>query len=130
MQHHCSPEDLALAALGEQLPARDAQHLASCPTCADEVTSLRRAVDALDTADLPADDGPAIPVPDRVWAAIAAQTGVTATPRPAAAPSLVGLPSAGDQDDASSAPPTRPALRSLPAPEADRSPDRDAATGP
>jgi len=112
---HCSPEDLALAALGEELPADQADHLAGCAGCTAEVTSLRRAVDALDTADLPQDDGPAIPVPDRVWAAIAAQTGVSTSPRPSAGPALVGLPSASD------GPATAPAartLRSLPAPPA------------
>ncbi len=120
---HCAPEDLALAALGEELPSAEAEHLAGCPTCTAEVASLQRAVDALDTAGLPADDGPAIPVPDRVWAAIAAQTGVTATPRADAGPALVGLPSPGDAErpapsSAPSSPPVR-SLRSLPAPPAD-----------
>ncbi len=121
---HCSPEDLALAALGEELPAEQADHLAGCADCTAEVTSLRRAVDAVDTADLPADDGPAIPVPDRVWAAIAAQTGVSTSPRPSAGPALVGLPSTagapGREPDP--APSTR-TLRSLPTPPADDAPD-------
>lgn len=107
---HCTPEQLALAALGEQLPPTDADHLAGCTPCTDEVASLRRAVDAL--ADLPADDGPEIPLPDRVWAGIAAQTGVISAPRPAAGPALVGLPSPDDAEPPS--PPAPPALRSLP----------------
>ena len=40
---HCRPDQLALAALSEPLPARDAEHLAGCPRCRDEVASLRRA---------------------------------------------------------------------------------------
>jgi hypothetical protein len=119
---HCSPEDLALAALGEELPAEQADHLAGCADCTAEVTSLRRAVDALDTADLPEDDGPAIPVPDRVWAAIAAQTGVSTAPRPSAGPALVGLPSTPPGPVPDPSPSTR-TLRSLPTPPADEPPD-------
>lgn len=41
---HVDPEILALAALGEPLAADDRDHLAACPDCADEVTSLAAAV--------------------------------------------------------------------------------------
>ncbi|GHE07406.1 anti-sigma factor [Klenkia taihuensis] len=120
---HCSPEDLALAALGEELPAEQADHLGGCADCTAEVTSLRRAVDALDTADLPVDDGPAIPVPDRVWAAIAAQTGVSTAPRPSAGPALIGLPStSGTPDPAADTVPATRTLRSLPTPSAEGAP--------
>ncbi|SCX41244.1 Anti-sigma-K factor rskA [Klenkia marina] len=114
---HCSPEDLALAALGEPLSPADADHIAACSSCTAEVASLGRAVDALDTSGLPADDGPDIPVPDRVWAAIAAQTGVSSAPRAAAGPALVGLPSPADGPAPSQA--SAPTLRSLPTPAED-----------
>ncbi|MEI4272914.1 anti-sigma factor [Klenkia sp. LSe6-5] len=113
---HCAPEDLAVAALGEQLPAADARHLTTCPTCTAEVRSLRRAVEAVAPADVP-EDGPPIPVSDRVWAAVAAQTGVTATPR-SAGPALVGLPSPVDASTPAPADDTTaaaPALRAVPA---------------
>ena len=44
---HCTPEQLALAALREPLPDADAAHLAACERCRAEVASLQRAVDAL-----------------------------------------------------------------------------------
>src|SRR4051794_16764486 len=78
---HCTPEQLALAALREPLSADDAVHLASCAQCAREVASLRRSVDALAVPQLAAPSG-TVPPPPSVWEAIAARTGVTARPRP------------------------------------------------
>ena len=88
---HCSPEQLALAALREPLPAADAAHLADCAACRAEVAALQRGVDALAVPALAAPTG-SVPPPPRVWDAIAAATGVTATPAsvpagPAPAPS-------------------------------------------
>ena len=77
---HCTPEQLALAALGEPLPAADAAHLASCQQCAAEMASLRRPVELLAVPPLAA-GGPEVAPPPRVWDAIAAATGVTAAPR-------------------------------------------------
>jgi hypothetical protein len=77
---HCTPEQLALAALREPLPADDAAHLADCEQCRAEVASLQRAVDAVAVPQLAA-PGPSVPPPPRVWDAIAAATGVSATPR-------------------------------------------------
>ncbi|MGY1801664.1 anti-sigma factor domain-containing protein [Blastococcus sp. SYSU D00922] len=77
---HCTPEQLALAALREPLPADDAAHLAACERCRAEVASLQRAVDAVAVPQFAA-TGPAVPPPPRVWDAIAAATGVSATPR-------------------------------------------------
>ena len=77
---HCAPEQLALAALSETLPADDAAHLASCPRCQAEVAALRRPVDVL-TAPPLTGTGPDVPPPPRVWDAIAAATGVSTTPR-------------------------------------------------
>jgi len=79
---HCTPEQLALAALREPLPADDAAHLADCDRCRAEVASLQRAVDAVAVPQLAA-PGPSVPPPPRVWDAIAAATGVSATPSPA-----------------------------------------------
>jgi hypothetical protein len=82
---HCTPEQLALAALREPLPADDAAHLAGCERCRSEVASLQRAVDAVAVPQLAA-PGPSVPPPPRVWEAIAAATGVSASPPSAPAP--------------------------------------------
>jgi hypothetical protein len=81
---HCTPEQLALAALREPLPADDATHLDTCGQCRQEVASLRRAVDALAVPELAAPTSAVAPPPG-VWASIAAATGVSAAPRPEAA---------------------------------------------
>ena len=86
---HCSPEQLALAALHEELPAPDAAHLDGCAECRTEVASLQRAVDTLAVPSMAAPGGSA-PPPARVWDAIAAATGVTTAPRPEAV--LAGAP--------------------------------------
>jgi hypothetical protein len=111
---HCTPEQLALAALSEPLPADDAAHLAGCARCRAEVDSLRQPVDVLAVPPL-AGAVTEVPPPPRVWAAIAAATGVTAEPRPApelpaAAPDapVVDLPSRR-----TSARPARPVRRWL-----------------
>jgi hypothetical protein len=78
---HCTPEQLALAALREPLPADDATHLTSCAQCAREVAALRRSVDVLAVPQLAAPSG-AVPPPPSVWETIAARTGVSARPRP------------------------------------------------
>src|ERR687886_580634 len=83
MVPHCTPEQLALAALREPLPADDATHLDSCARCRAEVAWLRRAVDALAVPELAA-PGAAVPPPPGVWAGVAAATGVTTAPRPEA----------------------------------------------
>jgi hypothetical protein len=83
--NHCTPEQLALAALREPLPTEDAVHLESCAVCAAEVASLRRGVDSVAVPQLAA-PGPSVAPPPRVWEAIAAATGASATPRPDAAP--------------------------------------------
>jgi hypothetical protein len=80
---HCTPEQLALAALREPLPAEDTAHLAACERCRAEVRSLQRSVDAVAVPQVAATGAPVAP-PPRVWESIAAATGVAATPRPAA----------------------------------------------
>jgi hypothetical protein len=91
---HCTPEQLALAALREPLPAEDATHLASCEVCRAEVRSLQRSVDAVAVPQLAAPGAPVAP-PPAVWEAIAAATGVSATPRPAAVPAPAAVAEAG-----------------------------------
>ena len=94
---HCTPEQLALAALREPLPDADAAHLGTCDACRAEVASLQRSVDALAVPQLAA-PGASVAPPPGVWEAIAAATGVTATPRPevvaasAQPPSLTAVP--------------------------------------
>jgi hypothetical protein len=83
---HCSPEQLALAALREPLPAEDATHLEHCATCTAEVASLQRGVDTLAVPALAAPGAP-VPPPPGVWDAIAAATGVTTAPRAEPPPS-------------------------------------------
>jgi Anti-sigma-K factor rskA len=92
---HCTPEQLALAALREPLPAEDTTHLASCDRCRAEVRSLQRSVDAVAVPQLAAPGAPVTPPPG-VWEAIAAATGVSAAPRPdpAPAPAAVAEPPA------------------------------------
>ena len=75
---HCDDDVLALAALGEPPTAADAAHLADCPACRNEVDSLRAVVS---TVRVPVADGAPVPPPQRVWAEIAAATGVQVTPR-------------------------------------------------
>lgn len=82
---HCTPEQLALAALREPLPADDTAHLASCAGCRAEVAALQRGVDALAVRELAA-PGASVPPPASVWHAVAAATGVSTPPRPEIAP--------------------------------------------
>jgi hypothetical protein len=91
---HCTPEQLALAAPREPLPAEDATHLASCEVCRAEVRSLQRSVDAVAVPQLAAPGAPVAP-PPAVWEAIAAATGVSATPRPDAVPAPAAVAGAG-----------------------------------
>jgi Anti-sigma-K factor rskA len=87
---HCEDDVLALAALGEPPTAADAAHLADCTACRDEVDSLRAVVT---TVRVPVTDGAPVPPPQRVWAEIAAATGVQVTPRTVgAAPAAVDGP--------------------------------------
>lgn len=106
---HCSPEQLALAAVREPLPVDDAAHLASCDVCTAELAGLRRAVDAVAVPEFSAAAPPMAP-PPAVWTAIAAATGVSATPRPevlaeyappapAPAPAIPAVPPAGSGTD-------------------------------
>ncbi len=59
---HCTPEQLALAALREPLPAHDAAHVADCDRCRADVASLQRAVDAV-AMPVSAEPVPAEPAP-------------------------------------------------------------------
>ncbi len=110
---HCTPEQLALAALREPLPADDATHLAGCEECRAEVASLQRAVDAVAVPQLAA-PGPPVAPPPGVWDAIAAATGVSAAPRPEPAehPAAVETPAADEPREADVVP-FRPRRRPL-----------------
>jgi hypothetical protein len=91
MVQHCTPEQLALAALREPLPASDATHLDRCGTCRAEVAALQRARDVLAVPQLAA-PGAAVPPPPRVWDAIAAATGVSAVPSGLSGPAISAVP--------------------------------------
>jgi hypothetical protein len=109
---HCSPEQLALAALREQLPPEDAAHLSGCAACQAEVASLQRGVDVLAVPALAA-GAPAVAPPPAVWDAIAAATGVTSSPRPGQAPPQpVDPPSASPSADVVELRPRRTSTRS------------------
>jgi hypothetical protein len=88
---HCTPEQLALAALREPLPAVDTAHLATCAQCRAEVRSLQRSVDAVAVPQFAVPGTPVAP-PPRVWEAIVAATGVTAIPGPDAVPAPAPVP--------------------------------------
>jgi hypothetical protein len=112
---HCTPEQLALAALREPLPAADDAHLASCDACRTEVAALRRAPELLAVPQLSA-PGPAVPPPPRVWEAIAAATGVTATPTTGSSPAVAAvpdLPPAADEPSGGTVVPIRSRRRPL-----------------
>jgi len=96
---HCAPEQLALAALREPLPADDAVHLEACDRCRAEVASLQRGVDALAIPEFAA-QGASVAPPPAVWAAIAASTGVSAAPRDEGEASpVVPLPTPREDDN-------------------------------
>jgi hypothetical protein len=106
---HCTPEQLALAALREPLPAGDAAHLAHCAQCRADVASWQRSVDALAVPQLAAPGAPVAP-PARVWAAIAAATGVSSAPR--SVPPVASAPEpAAEQAPAAEPPPNVVPLR-------------------
>ncbi len=91
---HCTPEELALAALSEPLAPDETAHLASCDRCAAEVASLRRGVDPLVSLPRPS-SAPALVPPPAVWSAIAAATGVSSAPRPEVLVASAAAPPAG-----------------------------------
>ncbi|WP_091374102.1 anti-sigma factor [Geodermatophilus sp. DSM 45219] len=109
---HCTPEQLALAALHEPLPASDSAHLDACPECREELAGLRRGVDALAVPELAAPRA-AVPPPPQVWAAIAAATGVTTAPRPEVV-AASAAPAAGSPPPAAAPPPPSPAAAPAP----------------
>lgn len=71
MMLHCEPETLALAALGEEIPAEDQMHLDACAQCLTEVTELVELVAIAREAPrgLP-------PVPASVWDGIRGELGL------------------------------------------------------
>ncbi|MCV2490521.1 anti-sigma factor [Geodermatophilus sp. YIM 151500] len=120
---HCTPEQLALAALHEPLPDVDAAHLETCSRCRSEVVALQRSVDALAVPEF-ASSGTSVPPPPSVWAGIAAATGVSAAPRPDVL-AAAGAAAAGASAAPVDAPPAAPltAVPSSPAPGTPRDGD-------
>ncbi len=101
---HCTPEQLALAALREPLPANDDAHLASCGACRSEVSGMERVRDLLALPELVA-AGPAVAPPPRVWEAIATAAGISAATDISAAP-VEAPPAPSSSDHASRNAPT------------------------
>jgi hypothetical protein len=77
---HIDPDSVALAALGEPLPAADRAHLADCADCAREVASLAATV-AVGRA---AGGEPPVPAPAAVWERIRGELGLDPALVPAA----------------------------------------------
>jgi hypothetical protein len=100
---HCTPEQLAVAALREPLPAEDTAHLAACEQCRAEVRSLQRSIDAVAVPEFAASVAPVAP-PPRVWEAIAAATGVSGGPRPHAVPQPAPVPAPAAEQPAEEEP--------------------------
>lgn len=62
---HCDPDILALAGLGEELPAEDAAHLATCEQCTADAAEL------VELVTLAREAPPTLPpVPEAVWAGV------------------------------------------------------------
>jgi Anti-sigma-K factor rskA, C-terminal len=103
---HSDPGTLALAALGEEIPAADAAHLASCAQCQREVDELAAVVSV-------AREAPRLTAPpDAVWDAIRAEIGTapaTAGPTPLDTSSAPAAPVVPLRDDAAAAGGTVPA---------------------
>jgi hypothetical protein len=87
MMSHCDPTTLALAALGEQIPADDAAHLSRCAQCTADAAELTEVVTLGREAptELP-------PVPDHVWAGIQQELTLVSAPDGAHSP-VITFPS-------------------------------------
>ena len=87
------PDDVALVdlATGEPVAPHVASHVATCERCADEVTALREVV-GLVGQPVPE----LVPVPPRVWDAVAARLDARAAAHAPAAPDAPGAPGAPD----------------------------------
>jgi len=81
---HCDETTLALAALGEDIPADESAHLHSCAQCTTDLAELIEIVTLGREApeELPA-------VPDQVWAGIRRELALTAAPDGSDSPSNV-----------------------------------------
>ncbi|MFN8077861.1 MAG: sigma-70 family RNA polymerase sigma factor [Kineosporiaceae bacterium] len=131
---HCDDDTLSLLALGETVAADQVAHLRDCPRCRAELAGLERVVDAARVPVADASHVTPVAPPPSVWAAIAAQTGVSVSPRtsasvpaapaqmpatPAPVPAMPEIPSAGPSLAEVVALPARPrrgdADRALPA---------------
>ena len=73
---HCDETTLALAALGEDIPADEAAHLHSCAQCTADVAEL------LEVVTLGREAPAELPeVPDHVWAGIRQELALARRPR-------------------------------------------------
>ena len=72
---HCDETTLALAALGEDIPADEAEHLHSCTLCATDVAELIEVVTLGREAPAELPD-----VPDHIWAGIRQELSLAGAP--------------------------------------------------
>jgi hypothetical protein len=72
---HCDPTTLALAALGEDIPADESAHLSHCAQCLADAAELTELVAVAREAPATLPD-----VPDRVWTGIRAELGLDRAP--------------------------------------------------
>lgn len=85
--NHIDEETLALLAIGEVGPSgAQAEHLAACPTCRDELVDLRRVVSVARSAEGVAMERPAPAVWDRIATELGFDTAGSATAPSAARP--------------------------------------------
>ena len=122
---HLDPESLSLMALGEELGDDAAEHLRSCPGCAAEYSSLRRAVVA-------AKPGAAVTLESpgpQVWAGIHSALGLSS----AVAADPLGSPTSSGSGQSSPPQPQPPTgtVTALPSGETGsrRKPDRSGGSG-
>ncbi|TNU74857.1 anti-sigma factor [Miniimonas arenae] len=103
---HLDEEDLAGAALGEELRPPDAEHLAGCAACQAEVAAFRSVLAAGSDAGARSGAGAGLEAPPaRIWDRVAAEAGFD---EPAIAGAVAGRAGAGEEAGAAATPAPAP----------------------
>lgn len=76
MSQHSDPDELAMLALGEEVPAAVTEHLATCAECAAELESLAEAAALIRSAR----GEELVAAPESVWAGISNELGLASSP--------------------------------------------------
>lgn len=112
---HIDEETLALLAIGEVGPSgAEAEHLAACPACRDELDDLRRVVSVARSAEGVAMERPAPAVWDRIATDLGFDTHAAPVAAPLAAPDVRPAPSAVPEPAPSRTTATAPATTTAP----------------